>query len=152
MCHLISVTLVSHVVAQKSSDVGNESNGPSLASEANLQTFMDTFVCQANQNGNGYFFFEVREWWHVGYWFITHGVPLSVVLRRALERCPIRWCRRLVGIVQLEVRLFLCLCDPQLIDTLFQQNSEEHWNPRLSHWLVLQLTDLDNAYSVPFQT
>lgn len=45
---------------QKSSDVSNESNGPSTASEANLQTFLDTFVCQANTNGTGYFFFEVR--------------------------------------------------------------------------------------------
>jgi len=42
----------------KSSDAGNANNGPSLASEANLQTFMDTFVCQANANGTGYFFFE----------------------------------------------------------------------------------------------
>ncbi|KAF7985725.1 hypothetical protein HWV62_2324 [Athelia sp. TMB] len=42
----------------KSSDAGNANNGPSLASEANLQTFLDTFVCQANTNGTGYFFFE----------------------------------------------------------------------------------------------
>jgi exo-beta-1,3-glucanase (GH17 family) len=42
----------------KSSDAGNANNGPSLASESNLQTFMDTFVCQANTNGTGYFFFE----------------------------------------------------------------------------------------------
>ncbi|KAI0267803.1 glycoside hydrolase family 17 protein [Gloeopeniophorella convolvens] len=42
----------------KSSDVGNESNGPSTASVPNLQEFLDTFVCQANQNGTGYFFFE----------------------------------------------------------------------------------------------
>ncbi|TBU42763.1 glycoside hydrolase [Dichomitus squalens] len=42
-----------------SKDVGNESNGPSVASEPNLQqTFLDTFVCQANNNGTGYFFFE----------------------------------------------------------------------------------------------
>jgi len=41
-----------------SSDVGNESNGPSNASEANLQTFIDTFVCQANANGTEYYFFE----------------------------------------------------------------------------------------------
>ena len=49
-----------HRGMQKSSDVSNESNGPSTASEANLQTFLDTFVCQANTNGTGYFFFEVR--------------------------------------------------------------------------------------------
>jgi len=42
----------------KSSDVGNESNGPSTASEANLQTFLNTFVCQANANGTEYYFFE----------------------------------------------------------------------------------------------
>jgi exo-beta-1,3-glucanase (GH17 family) len=42
----------------KSSDVGNESNGPSTASEANLQTFLNTFVCQANTNGTEYYFFE----------------------------------------------------------------------------------------------
>lgn len=42
----------------KSSDAGNANNGPSLASEANLQIFLDTFVCQANTNGTGYFFFE----------------------------------------------------------------------------------------------
>ncbi|KAF9060949.1 glycoside hydrolase superfamily [Rhodocollybia butyracea] len=39
-------------------ETGNASNGPSLASEANLQKFMDTFVCQANANGTEYFFFE----------------------------------------------------------------------------------------------
>ena len=42
----------------KSSDAGNESNGALTASVANLQTFLDTFVCQANTNGTGYFFFE----------------------------------------------------------------------------------------------
>ncbi|KAF5379591.1 hypothetical protein D9757_009284 [Collybiopsis confluens] len=42
----------------KSSDVGNESNGPSTASEENLQKFLNTFVCQANANGTEYFFFE----------------------------------------------------------------------------------------------
>ena len=43
----------------KSSDAGNANNGASLASEANLQIFLDTFVCAANTNGTGYFFFEV---------------------------------------------------------------------------------------------
>ncbi|KIJ66917.1 glycoside hydrolase family 17 protein [Hydnomerulius pinastri MD-312] len=33
-------------------------DGPSIASVGNLQIFVDTFVCQANQNGTGYFFFE----------------------------------------------------------------------------------------------
>ena len=45
----------------KSSDAGNESNGPSTASVSGLQTFLDTFVCQANQNGTGYFYFEVCQ-------------------------------------------------------------------------------------------
>ncbi|GLB40327.1 putative glycosyl hydrolase 17 family protein [Lyophyllum shimeji] len=42
----------------KSSDAGNAHNGPGTASEAGLQTFLNTFVCQANTNGTGYFFFE----------------------------------------------------------------------------------------------
>ncbi|KAG6862503.1 hypothetical protein C0995_000051 [Termitomyces sp. Mi166 len=42
----------------KSSDAGNASNGPGTASESGLQTFLNTFVCQANTNGTGYFFFE----------------------------------------------------------------------------------------------
>lgn len=42
----------------QSSDAGNANNGASDASEANLQIFLNTFVCQANQNGTGYFFFE----------------------------------------------------------------------------------------------
>ncbi|KAH7926375.1 glycoside hydrolase family 17 protein [Leucogyrophana mollusca] len=51
-------------------------DGPSLASVPNLQIFLDTFVCQANQNGTGYFFFEYfDETWKAttyggveGYW------------------------------------------------------------------------------------
>ncbi|KAF8195620.1 glycoside hydrolase superfamily [Mycena galopus ATCC 62051] len=35
-----------------------ETDGPSDASDANLQIYLDTFVCQANTNGTGYFFFE----------------------------------------------------------------------------------------------
>lgn len=48
----------------KSSDAGNANNGASAASVANLQIFLDTFVCQANQNGTGYFYFEFfdEEW------------------------------------------------------------------------------------------
>jgi len=42
----------------KSSDAGNARNGPGTASESGLQTFLNTFVCQANTNGTGYFFFE----------------------------------------------------------------------------------------------
>ncbi|KAJ7476006.1 glycoside hydrolase family 17 protein [Mycena latifolia] len=41
-----------------SSDTASATNGAAAASEANLQIFMDTFVCQANANGTKYFFFE----------------------------------------------------------------------------------------------
>ncbi|KAI0342691.1 glycoside hydrolase [Trametopsis cervina] len=41
-----------------SKDVGSLTNGPSLATVDNLQKYLDTFVCQANQNGTGYFYFE----------------------------------------------------------------------------------------------
>ncbi|KAF9054946.1 glycoside hydrolase family 17 protein [Hymenopellis radicata] len=44
-----------------SKDAGNANNGASAASEANLQIFIDTFVCQANTNGTGYFFFEFTD-------------------------------------------------------------------------------------------
>ncbi|KAH9444274.1 hypothetical protein MJO28_002759 [Puccinia striiformis f. sp. tritici] len=37
------------------------SNGPSTASVKGLQTFMDTFVCQANKNETNYFFFELKD-------------------------------------------------------------------------------------------
>lgn len=43
---------------QASKDAGNANNGASDASEANLQTFIDSFVCQSNQMGIHYFFFE----------------------------------------------------------------------------------------------
>jgi exo-beta-1,3-glucanase (GH17 family) len=45
-------------------DPGSGSNGPSTASEPNLQTFLNDFVCQANANGTEYYFFEVfdEEW------------------------------------------------------------------------------------------
>ncbi|KAJ6623998.1 glycoside hydrolase superfamily [Mycena sp. CBHHK59/15] len=41
-----------------SSSTDTDINGASAASEANLQIFLDTFVCQANANGTKYFFFE----------------------------------------------------------------------------------------------
>ncbi|TFK43665.1 glycoside hydrolase family 17 protein [Crucibulum laeve] len=52
-----------------SSDVANANNGGSDASIAGLQTFLDTFVCEANQNGIGYFYFEYRdeEWKDIQY-------------------------------------------------------------------------------------
>ncbi|KAF9560495.1 glycoside hydrolase [Agrocybe pediades] len=45
----------------KSSDAAHASNNASTASEQNLQTFLDTFVCAANNNGTGYFFFEFAD-------------------------------------------------------------------------------------------
>ncbi|EJU05045.1 glycoside hydrolase [Dacryopinax primogenitus] len=61
-----------------SSSVADETDGPSTASVANLQTFMNDFVCPSNQNGTQYFFFEyfdepwkdaefggVEGWWGV---------------------------------------------------------------------------------------
>lgn len=45
----------------KSSSVSDATNGPGVASEAGLQTFLDTFVCQANSNGTGYFYFELFD-------------------------------------------------------------------------------------------
>ncbi|KAF9528383.1 glycoside hydrolase family 17 protein [Crepidotus variabilis] len=48
----------------KSLDAGNANNGGSDASEANLQVFLNTFVCKANTDGVPYFFFEFldEEW------------------------------------------------------------------------------------------
>ncbi|ESK95077.1 glycoside hydrolase family 17 protein [Moniliophthora roreri MCA 2997] len=48
----------------KSSDAANANNGASAASVGNLQIFLDTFVCQANENGVPYFYFEFfdEEW------------------------------------------------------------------------------------------
>ncbi|KAH8082585.1 glycoside hydrolase superfamily [Filobasidium floriforme] len=45
------------------SDWANTSSngGGAEASAANLQTFLDTFVCQANANGTHYFFFEAFD-------------------------------------------------------------------------------------------
>jgi exo-beta-1,3-glucanase (GH17 family) len=65
----------------QSSDAGNANNGASTASEANLQIFLDTFICQANQNGTGYFFFEYfDETWKdaefggvEGWWGLFHS-------------------------------------------------------------------------------
>ncbi|KAJ7017405.1 glycoside hydrolase family 17 protein [Mycena alexandri] len=59
-----------------SSTAAASSNGAAAASEANLQIFLDTFVCQANANGTKYFFFEYfdEEWKNIqyggveGYW------------------------------------------------------------------------------------
>ncbi|KAH8117942.1 glycoside hydrolase family 17 protein [Phellopilus nigrolimitatus] len=42
----------------KSSSAADATDGVSAASIPNLQTFLNDFVCQANTNGTGYFFFE----------------------------------------------------------------------------------------------
>ncbi|KZT52945.1 glycoside hydrolase family 17 protein [Calocera cornea HHB12733] len=62
----------------KSSSAADATDGPSEASVANLQIFMDDFVCPSNTNGTQYFFFEyfdepwkdaefggVEGWWGV---------------------------------------------------------------------------------------
>ncbi|KAF5391598.1 hypothetical protein D9757_002549 [Collybiopsis confluens] len=64
-----------------STDAGNETNGPSNATEANLQIFLDNFVCQANANGTEYYFFEAfDEVWKLeefggveGYWGLFYS-------------------------------------------------------------------------------
>jgi len=64
-----------------SNGTSTESNGVSDASVPNLQTFLDTFLCQANQNGTGYFYFEFfdEEWKNLqfggveGYWGLFNG-------------------------------------------------------------------------------
>ncbi|KAK0491089.1 glycoside hydrolase family 17 protein [Armillaria novae-zelandiae] len=77
----------------QSSDAGNANNGASDASEANLQIFLDNFVCQANTNGTGYFFFEFTdEPWKdklyggvEGHWGLFHS-------NRTLKRVTIPDC------------------------------------------------------------
>jgi exo-beta-1,3-glucanase (GH17 family) len=44
-----------------SKDAGNKNNGASDASEPNLQYFLDNFVCQSNQMGIDYYFFELFD-------------------------------------------------------------------------------------------
>jgi exo-beta-1,3-glucanase (GH17 family) len=44
-----------------SKDVGNSNNGASPADLTGLQTFLDTFTCQANSGGTDYFFFSVFD-------------------------------------------------------------------------------------------
>ncbi|KAF8525949.1 glycoside hydrolase [Hysterangium stoloniferum] len=39
-------------------DTAHSTNGPGVASITGLQTFLDDFICQANANGTGYFYFE----------------------------------------------------------------------------------------------
>jgi len=46
---------------QASKDAAHANNGASPASEQDLQIFMDNFVCQSNQKGVKYFFFELFD-------------------------------------------------------------------------------------------
>jgi len=46
---------------QASKDAEHATNGGSPASEQDLQTFMDNFVCQSNTKGTKYFFFELFD-------------------------------------------------------------------------------------------
>ncbi|KAG9126231.1 hypothetical protein FRC07_004339 [Ceratobasidium sp. 392] len=45
----------------KSSNASTQTNGASEASVANLQIFLDTFVCASNTNQTQYFFFEFKD-------------------------------------------------------------------------------------------
>ncbi|KAF8914728.1 glycoside hydrolase superfamily [Mucidula mucida] len=64
----------------QANDTLHESNGASDASEANLQSFLDNFVCKANTDNVGYFYFEFfDEKWKdemyggvEGYWGLFH--------------------------------------------------------------------------------
>jgi len=64
-----------------SSDAANASNGPGTASISGLQTFLDTFVCQANAANIPYFFFEFSDekWKDIqfggveGWWGLFNG-------------------------------------------------------------------------------
>ncbi|KAH0587828.1 hypothetical protein H2248_006588 [Termitomyces sp. 'cryptogamus'] len=62
----------------KSSDAAHESNGAGIASVTGLQTFLDTFVCQANNNNIPYFFFELfdEKWKDIQY----GGVEVCLVV------------------------------------------------------------------------
>jgi len=53
------VPLPDGIQLQGSANASLGYNGAANATEPNLQRFMDDFVCAANANGTGYFFFEV---------------------------------------------------------------------------------------------
>ncbi len=72
----------------QANDTAHESNGASDASEANLQSFLDNFVCKANTDNVGYFYFEFfDEKWKdemyggvEGYWGLFHQKYVVAVL------------------------------------------------------------------------
>ena len=82
---------------QASKDAGNANNGASDASEPNLQSFLDNFVCQSNQQGVKYFFFEFfDEKWKddefggvEGHWGLFYQKYVSCVLLQAQARALI---------------------------------------------------------------
>jgi flavodoxin len=55
---VVFISADSRLHPQASKDAGNANNGASDASEQNLQNFIDNFVCQSNQKGVKYYFFE----------------------------------------------------------------------------------------------
>ncbi|PCH39399.1 glycoside hydrolase family 17 protein [Wolfiporia cocos MD-104 SS10] len=63
-----------------STNESNMSNGPSTATQDNLQIYLDTFVCGSNTNGTKYFYFEFADenWQRIefggveGYWGLFH--------------------------------------------------------------------------------
>ena len=95
---MVSVNADSRLHSQASKDAGNANNGASDASEPNLQYFLDNFVCQSNQQGLQYFFFEFfdEEWKDVefggveGHWglFYQKCVFHALLQARALIISP----------------------------------------------------------------
>ena len=83
---------------QASKDAGNANNGASPATEQDLQTFMNDFVCQSNQKGIKYFFFEFfDEKWkddlfggveaHWGLFYQKCVFPVPSIA--SADRCPV---------------------------------------------------------------
>jgi len=78
-----------------SKDAEHATNGGSPASEQDLQTFMDNFVCQSNAKGIKYYFFELfDEKWKddiyggvEGHWGLLH--QNKTLKRITLPDCPI---------------------------------------------------------------
>ncbi|KAI0955615.1 hypothetical protein AcV7_006234 [Taiwanofungus camphoratus] len=78
-----------------STNASNESNGPSTASVANLQKYLDTFICPSNQNGTGYFYFEFTDepWQAIqfggveGYWGLFY--PNKTMKPITIPNCTI---------------------------------------------------------------
>jgi hypothetical protein len=52
--------IVADAPIQNTSNPYEDIGRPDGASEPNMQIFLNNFLCQANANGTGYFFFDVR--------------------------------------------------------------------------------------------